>query len=381
MSDDVFHFRRDQLAQGYADALIGSSPFPQRAGLILAAPRRTGKSTFLRRDLVPALAGRRARVAYVDLWADRTRDPAFLIADAVARAMAGLEGRAARALSRFGLSRVSVAGVSVDLARDGEREATLSDALGALARAADAPVVLIVDEAQAALASEAGVAAMFAIKAARDAIQADTAERRGFGLVLTGSNRDKLGELVQGREQPFFGASVTDFPLLGRDYVEAYVAWLNERLAAHNQIDPAAAATAFDLLGRRPELLQEVLRETALGAEGAAGLEAAIAERAGSLRDRLWRQYEIDCEGLSVLQRAVLERVAAEGSRLAPFAAATRADLAAAAGARSVSPSSVQAALDALRDRGLVWRSARGDYALEDQGLADWLAERRPDSI
>lgn len=376
MTADDFHFARSALARGYADALIGASPFPQRSGLVLAAPRRTGKSTFLRRDLEPELARRGAVTIYVDLWSDRTRDPAALILTAVAAAMNALDGRAARALRKIGVRRVSIAGFAVDLDARGENDATLSDALAALARAADAPVVLIIDEAQAALASEAGVTAMFAVKAARDAIQLGPAGEARFGLVMTGSHRDKLADLLRGREQPFFGASVTDFPLLGRDYVAAYVAWLNERLAADNQIQVEAAWRAFEILGRRPELLQEVLREIALGARGAAGLEVAITERADDLRGRLWRQYETDCDGLSDLQMAVLRLVAAEGSKLSPFSAATRRHLAAAIDAASVPNSNIQNALTALRERGLVWRSARGDYALEDQGLADWLAER-----
>ncbi|TVQ41069.1 MAG: hypothetical protein EA356_00600, partial [Geminicoccaceae bacterium] len=357
------------MARGYADALIGASPFPQRSGLVLAAPRRTGKSTFLRRDLQPELARRRAVTAYVDLWSDRSRDPALLIVAAVAAAMNALQGPAARALRRIGVRRVSIAGFAVELDGRGGAEATLSDALTALARAADAPVVLIIDEAQAALASDAGVTAMFAVKAARDSIQLEHGNATGFGLVLTGSNRDKLADLVQSREQPFFGASVTDFPLLDRNYVEAYVAWLNERLASDNQIQADAAWRAFELLGRRPELLQEVLREIALGARGSGGLHLAITARAGELRRRLWRQYETDCDGLGALPMAVLRLVATEGSRLSPFSVETRQKLASAIGAETVPNSSVQNALATLRDRGLVWRSARGDYALEDQGL------------
>lgn len=38
-----------------------------------------------------------------------------------------------------------------------------------------------------------------------------------------------------------------------------------------------------------------------------------------------------------------------------------------------VRPQSIQAGLDALRAKGLVWKSGRGAYALEDSGLRDWL--------
>jgi Mn-dependent DtxR family transcriptional regulator len=43
---------------------------------------------------------------------------------------------------------------------------------------------------------------------------------------------------------------------------------------------------------------------------------------------------------------------------------------------KKVSPPSVQAALDSLREKGLVWRAAYGDYALEDESMASWYKIR-----
>jgi len=33
----------------------------------------------------------------------------------------------------------------------------------------------------------------------------------------------------------------------------------------------------------------------------------------------------------------------------------------------------VQKALDVLRDKELVWKASRGEYALEDSSMAEWL--------
>ena len=68
-----FTFHRPALAGQLADALLGKSPFDYRSGLFLAAPRRTGKSTFLRLDLVPELERRGLATLYADLWSDRQR--------------------------------------------------------------------------------------------------------------------------------------------------------------------------------------------------------------------------------------------------------------------------------------------------------------------
>ncbi len=74
-----------------ADALMGLGPFHYGSGLFLAAPRRTGKSTFMREDLVPALKARGVVTTYVDLWEDRQRDPGLLIVDAVRATLRDLD--------------------------------------------------------------------------------------------------------------------------------------------------------------------------------------------------------------------------------------------------------------------------------------------------
>lgn len=72
---------------------------------------------------------------------------------------------------------------------------------------------------------------------------------------------------------------------------------------------------------------------------------------------------------------AVLVEMALRGSDFAPFTADALARYGARAGVE-VTASSAQAAIDALRDNGLVWRSARGQYALEEQALAEWIKAR-----
>lgn len=86
---EAFRFRRPAEAAGLADALLGRGPFNYRSGLFLAAPRRTGKSTFLQQDLIPELQSRAVTTIYVDLWSNLQSDPAVLITDAIRTAEAG----------------------------------------------------------------------------------------------------------------------------------------------------------------------------------------------------------------------------------------------------------------------------------------------------
>lgn len=66
-----FTYHRHQLAKTYTDGLLGISLMDFRSGLFLTVPRRTGKSTFRREDLVLELNKRDILPVYVDRWAER----------------------------------------------------------------------------------------------------------------------------------------------------------------------------------------------------------------------------------------------------------------------------------------------------------------------
>ncbi|MCB1334102.1 MAG: hypothetical protein KDK26_10715 [Roseivivax sp.] len=371
MGDD-FHIPRPEQALALAAALSPDPVFGDRAGQFLAAPRRTGKSTFLRRELIPLVTGRGQHAVYVDLWADRDADPAQLMAHALADDLRRLASLTERVMGALPFRAISVGGVSVELAPGSvQRTGTLTDALMEIGRRAGKDVVFIVDEAQHALNSARGLDAMFALKAARDAMNQRPEGARLY-LVFTGSHRDKLAALVLDHRAPFFGATIRDFPRLGRAYTDALVARINPRLAQDNQLDPGDVARAFELLGHRPEKLTEVIREHALGEPGSAGLRQTVTARADALRARVWAQFDSDFGALGSLQRALLRVLVEDGAAFAPFASPTLARLGAILG-RVPGTSEVQKALDALREAGIVWRPARGSYALEDQDMRDWL--------
>ena len=85
MGNHMIVFHRTALAQQLVQALQGRSLMGDaHNGLFLAAPRRTGKSTFLQGDLAPALQLDGVEVVYVELWAATRRDPGTLIAEAIA---------------------------------------------------------------------------------------------------------------------------------------------------------------------------------------------------------------------------------------------------------------------------------------------------------
>ena len=371
-------FLRTDLAERYAEALVDPSPTSSvSSGLFLAAPRRTGKSTFLREDLVPALERREVLVIYVDLWKDRSAEPSDVIGEAV---RAALEARAGATglIRRLGIDEISVAGVTV--ARSGigpGSPLSLSAALEALSEQGRRPIALLIDEAQHASTSDAGTNALFALKAARDELNGS--RYHGLRIVATGSNRDKLAGLVGSKAQAFYRATLVDLPPLG----EGYVRWFVDQQRFGDELDAGEVLRLFERSGHQPELLNQAADRLTLEEPGTAATGLGLGERLAVHLDAVIAADEnelVDAvSALAPLERAVLAELAVVGGRFAPFGKASleryreRLGEIGDAGTRSVGTSGVQKALAALQASGLVWRSARGAYALEERRLAELM--------
>lgn len=381
-----FVFHRESLRNSVIEGLRGAGLIDYRSGLFLTAPRRTGKSTFLRSDLIPACFAEDWEVVYVDLWDDRQTSPAQLIERAIMLKMQEHEPQIKKIARAAGATKVTLA-KTLTLEMPGSAlpaGTTLAEALELLHTACDRTIVLVIDEAQHALSSDAGMNTMFALKAARDALN-QGGRRSGLRLVCTGSSRDKLGQLVLNTRQPFFGAEITPFPLLGRDFIEAYTGHLNSKLAAGNLFDVDDMWRAFELVGHRPEMLASIVHRVALEIGEAPNLGALLERNAELFQRELWAEYAGQYDELSVVQRSVIEVMAQASLNeryFSPFAADTLAEIHKHAKRHDpdIAPptkATIQKALSALREKELVWRSGRGAYALEDTAMGNWMVNFR----
>lgn len=179
MALPIFH--RPELAAKLGERIISDKG---ASGIFLAALRRTGKSTFIREDLAPLLRQRGTEVIYVDLWADRSQDPGILIARAIAEHLRAHEGVVAQLARKGGLESITLGGIKLNIDKLGLGQGeTLSRALQALSKETGQTIVMVVDEAQHAQTTEAGNAAMYALKAARDEL--NSSAFAGFRFLTT----------------------------------------------------------------------------------------------------------------------------------------------------------------------------------------------------
>jgi hypothetical protein len=251
---------------------------------------------------------------------------------------------------------------------------SLSAALSALSDETQRLIVLIIDEAQHAITSEAGSNALFALKAARDEL--NSSAHHGLRIVATGSNRDKLAMLRASKDQAFFGAPLVAFPPLGKDYIAWFIALLDFK----DELDVPRVHDWFAQAAFRPEVLgaavDALIFDLAVQpGEYAMRLQALVQEQIEASNAEALRVVH----SLTPLQSAVLRVLALAGADYAPFEQDTmeryKAVLLKTAPAAKVEPdtANVQQALLALQDKSLVWRAARGIYALEDTFLADLM--------
>lgn len=367
------HFKRPALAKEMAKELNGQSLLSDaQNGLFLAAARRTGKTEFLKQDLRPALEDLGILVIYVDLWAQKSRPPMDLIAQALTLAVNESLGLVAKAAKNSGLDSITVAGIKIDTSKIGKTDGmSLHTVLSLIRKQTGKKIALVVDEAQHALTSTEGDTAMSALKSARD--QMRDADGAGLLLIMSGSHRDKLMRLLNTKAAPFWGSSVRALPTLGRPFVEQVAHEL--RTAWGMPIDVELLMRVFKLCAESPQFLAEALQDAPNAAQGNPPTMEQVLHIAEQSRQRDRDGLSSVYRALSALEQAIFWRLLDKADAFKPFDAAALAFYSQHAD-KKVTVAQAQKAMEKLRDNDppLVWKSLRGEYSLYDVEMLDWYS-------
>lgn len=377
-------YRRPDLARAMAKQLLEPGVLDEglRSGLFISGLRRTGKTTFLRNDLIPALEQAGALVIYVDLWSDTLVSPSKLLHTAIRQTLQDLETPSSALLDRLkrigGLDIEALGfkfGFTVNSVgkQDGP---TLAQVLTEVVDKAKTDIVLIIDEVQHAITSEEGQQLLLALKAARDAINPRPATPGHFIFIGTGSHRALVSELTARRNQAFAGATSIPFPLLENDYVE----YLLERLAQQgtNRLPSLDVATqAFKTLGNRPEEMIKALRQLLTGSPMSVDPNTQLPVIAGTLRSMAADIELMKVDQLGSLAQAVFGRIAgSEGDAKGLFSADAAADYSKSVG-RDVRIDEIQPVVNQLVDDNIIMRRGHGLYCVTDPFVQEIWRERR----
>lgn len=378
MHADAF-FHRPDYATDMAKQMLRPTALQVqvRSGVFLSGIRRLGKTTFLRQDLIPALEAMGSLVVYVDLWADRSKSPSSLVHEAVRATLDQLVTPGSNLLGRLKGLSLGLPGLSFSFQLDsiGKPEgATLAQVFTELVDKVRTDVVLIVDEVQHALGTDEGNNLLFALKAARDAVNTRP-DTPGYLLFLgTGSHKSLVADMATRRSQPFAGAMSAPYLPLGEDFIS----WKREQLELLPGIklpSPDVMWQGFITLGQRPEDLQNALTQLQSRSEEAdMAFPIICATLAAAAAD-----FELaPLDSLGALAVAIFDRIAQgdEGGASKLFSADALDSYGEQVGMVIDTPQ-VQNMLDRLIAANLIHRQSHGVYAVADPFVRQTWRQRK----
>ena len=373
--NQIWHYPRPLLAKRYLD-LLGAGPVSTTS---IFAPRRTGKTVFLRQDLTPAAIELGYRVAYADLWQTRLSpgialirgleealEPKTLTEKIINKAKSPIKKiKAKGALGELkGELEVELDGAKKEATEIALRIEELIAQL-----CAKGPLLLLIDEAQElARSKEAELVAT----ALRTAI---TKHRDKVRVVFTGSSRTQLAHVFSNAKAPLYsvGASIQDFPLLDRGLVKFVVDKFYA--ATRRRLNLEEAWGEFEKFKHQPEPFLGAVVAVMMSP----GLTLAIACEQQHAEQNKAENHEGTWAGLDALQRSLV-KLFVDNPAEKPFSKSTLAKLAKALGLESLDATSVQFAMRKLGSNNIGAKTPQNIFVFESAPFETWVKTLSPDS-
>lgn len=293
-----WHYPRTDLAKkvlhGFREGLADRITF--------FAPRRRGKTEFVRRDIAPMAQEMGILVVYVDFWRDKT-SPAAAFATAVMAARREQEDWFTNLLARSELkAKLELFGGGLTLeASQGRSQAekSLVEAAFQELEATKKPVLLLLDEVQH-LATEPSFSDF---TAALRGFMTGRSDNRVKGI-FTGSSQEGLAQLFKRTKAPFYNSSsMYDFPDLGEDFVE-FELKVFEKVTGGVVLDQAVAMETFESLMRAPGRFTDLLKRMAL--EGVHSIEEGVSLYAEMVLEEENVQFRSAWDDFLPIDKAIL---------------------------------------------------------------------------
>ena len=369
MTGDPWHFERTGFSARILTLLTGG---PAQA-LTLFAPRRTGKTEFLLKDLAPFAGNRGHRVIYASFWQAPLSPLAVLLHALETSLKRGRPGDRIRSAALALAPRLSLSGSAPGAGVNAEIDLTalegkppgdlllyLDDLLERASRKRRATILLL-DEAQELARARGNAPLVAALRTSLD--------KRSDRLkaVFTGSSREGLAAMFSARQAPFFHfATPIELPALDAPFVDHVLGAF--RKVARRALKRRDMLRAFEKLHANPYFFR-VLVETLLH-DPALDVDTAL----GRVRERIATDlgYPGAWLGLTPVQRATARVLAGGAGR--PFSRRFRHAVGIALGEEPPPAGRIQAALRRLERLGLA-DTHTGDWALVDPEFAAWIRE------
>ena len=256
--NDIWHYPRTDLASFIINGMKGD--LIDRSTIF--APRKSGKTEFILKDLLPLAEENGMLVVYVDFWKDKT-NPRQVFINSVISAITKKKTWVNQVKDNVGFK--------FDLGLDGfklgmgvksiEHPLTLEQAFSSL-EACNADILLLLDEVQH-LATKPGDEGFTDFTASLRSFMANRSDKRVKG-VFTGSSQDALSKLFTTTDAPFYDSAQTlPFKPLSEDFVNTSLNTFT-KVTNGKQLSEADSLAVFYQLNAIPGRFINLLKQMAL---------------------------------------------------------------------------------------------------------------------
>jgi hypothetical protein len=241
-------------------------------------------------------------------------------------------------------------------------ELRLDSLVTRLANASGKKILLMLDEIQSLAQAPNGEAVIATVRAVLQKHKSKVL------AVFTGSSQEALGAMMVAAGGPMYQfAQLLTFPNLDSEYLDLLAAHYRE-VHPTKRLNTADLGKVFAHLGYKPALMKDLVKS--MSADGITDSEEGLKRYLAD--DRNVSAWQALFEQLLPLEQATLVLLA---HGVAPLAKNTLDVLANVKGLDSTL-AKVRAALNRMRQSGLLSKPARGPFQIEDQLFADYIASK-----
>lgn len=357
MSKDIWHFPRSELAQ----QVLGMFESGLSSALVFFAPRRMGKTEFLRKDIQPLAEKNKWKTFYFSFLdiGERVQEEfthALLKFSEDNGAMHGKNSILAR-VRKVG---AEAAGIKAHLELDSFEYA--SDMKSVFSKlATEGKVLLLMDEVQVLTKNEKNQQFIAGLRTALDL------NKDSIKVIFTGSSREGLRRMFSQASAPFFhfGQNLP-FPELARDFTDHLTGVFNQ--VTGRKLDKEILWQTFKEMDNVPQLARSLVERLALNPN------QTITETKAQLLADIFndRAYIEMLENSSKLEQMLLKEIA--GGEQSFFSEKQRGYFSKRLGVPELTVPSIQSALRVLQRKNLIGKlPERTGYFIDDPNLKSWL--------
>ncbi|OHU84348.1 MULTISPECIES: hypothetical protein [Pseudoalteromonas] len=302
-----WHFQRKALAESYLQTVYQGAV----SRIALLDVRRTGKTTFLLKDLYPIALDNGFIPVYVNLWGE-PENPTLAITQALSSTLNVLNQSVKGKLSDIANSEIKKLEVGNNVFGKATIEFSDSNAhkpsqselykinqlVEALFNKCGDKALIIIDEIQHLASSEKFLSVQHALRTALDTYS-------DISVVFAGSSRSGVNAMFTDKDRPFYdSAFMIDFPRLGDEFVKHCCDTLSKHFNLH--YDPLEVGDFYEEIDKSPFWMMKLMtylmaNQTSLK-EGREYIKALMIQD-GDFENLKKRLRELDIAVLSLIKK------------------------------------------------------------------------------